>query len=74
MHTDRANIKIAMKLLDNFITYINKDLHKDFQIIVLEHIPKSIWQESKLKNFHLVDKEFKDGNALIRFDDTGNPY
>ncbi|WP_413372478.1 DUF3732 domain-containing protein [Paenibacillus taichungensis] len=72
--TDRAKIKIAMRLLNDFITYVNNDLKKDFQIIVLEHIPKSIWQEAKLDNFFQVDEDFKYGNALIRFDINGEPY
>lgn len=72
--TDRAKIKIAMRLLNDFITYVNNDLKKDFQIIVLEHIPKSIWKEAKLDNFFQVDEDFKNGNALIRFDINGEPY
>lgn len=73
-NSDRVKIKIAMQLLNDFITYVNKDIKKDFQIIVLEHIPKSIWQDEKLKNFHLVDTEFQEGNALIRFDKDNIPY
>lgn len=54
-----------MKLLNDFILYVNKELKKDFQIIILEHIPKSIWEEAQLEQFHLVE-EFKEGeNALI---------
>ncbi|QCJ40834.1 DUF3732 domain-containing protein [Bacillus sp. S3] len=74
LSTDRSKIRIAMQLLNNFITYINNELGMDFQIIVLEHIPKSIWEEANLENFYLVDDEFRNGNALIRFDKGGNPY
>ncbi|MET1178509.1 DUF3732 domain-containing protein [Peribacillus simplex] len=74
LSTDRSKIKIAMQLLNDYITYINNELSMDFQIIVLEHIPKSIWEEAKLQNFYLVDKEFSNGNALIRFDKNENPY
>ena len=54
--------------------HINEELEMDFQIIVLEHIPKNLWEEANLQNFHLVDKEFKDGNALVRFPSEGEPY
>ncbi|MED1916806.1 DUF3732 domain-containing protein, partial [Bacillus thuringiensis] len=72
--SDRSRITIAMKLLNDFITYVKEELNTDYQIILLEHIPKSIWDEAKLDNFHLVEKEFTQGNALIRFDDGGEPY
>ncbi|MCR6791557.1 hypothetical protein BACERE00193_04082 [Bacillus paranthracis] len=62
--TDRNKITIAMTLLNDFIEYINKDLEKDFQMIVFEHIPTSIWTDANLKQFHLV-AEFRDGKALI---------
>lgn len=62
---DKKKITIAMKLLNDFILYVNKEFKKDFQIIILEHIPKSIWEEAQLEQFHLVE-EFKEGeNALI---------
>lgn len=72
--SDRAKITIAMKLLNDFISYVNTELEIDYQIIVLEHIPKSIWEDSLMSNFYLVDEEFRDGNALIRFDENGEPY
>ena len=72
-HTDKGKITIAMKLLDNFISYVYKELDSDFQIILLEHIPDKIWIKAKLENFYLVE-EFRHGNALIRFDEFGEPY
>ncbi|WP_185491328.1 DUF3732 domain-containing protein [Listeria booriae] len=63
-NSDRAKITKAMKLLNDFINMTKNDLEKDFQIIVFEHIPKSIWEEAKLVNFHLVE-EFRNGNALM---------
>lgn len=74
IHSDRTKITIAMKLLNDFITYVNNELKMDFQIIVLEHIPKSIWEEANLQNFQLIDKEFKDGNGLVRFSSECEPY
>ncbi|TFE03845.1 DUF3732 domain-containing protein [Jeotgalibacillus salarius] len=74
VNSDRNKITIAMTVINNFITYVNKELNTDFQIIVLEHIPKSIWVDAELENFYLVDSEFNGGNALIRFDTEGNPY
>ncbi|MEW9179323.1 DUF3732 domain-containing protein [Bacillus mycoides] len=62
---DKKKITIAMKLLNDFITYINKEFKRDFQIIILEHIPKSIWEEAKLENFHLVEEFKEGGNSLI---------
>ena len=71
--TDKGKITIAMQLLNDFISYVNNELELEFQIIILEHIPDSIWQQAKLNNFHLVE-EFRNGNALIRFNDDKQPF
>ncbi|QUW23054.1 DUF3732 domain-containing protein [Sporosarcina sp. Marseille-Q4063] len=63
VESDKYKIRKAMILLDEFICKIKSDYNKDFQIILLEHIPKSVWEG--LNNFHLVE-EFRNGNALIR--------
>lgn len=60
---DRATIKDAFRLLNDFIEGMNKR-DKVFQIILLEHASKSYWADPVLNNFHLVE-EFRDGNALI---------
>lgn len=60
---DRATIKDAFKLLNDFIDSMIKR-KKVFQIILLEHASKSYWEEPLLEHFHLVD-EFRNGNALI---------
>ncbi|WP_339173773.1 DUF3732 domain-containing protein [Solibacillus sp. FSL R5-0691] len=62
---DKSKITIAFKVLNDFISNINEEYKCDFQIIVFEHIPTSIWGDANLENVVLVDKEFKDGNALI---------
>lgn len=63
--SDRDKLNRALHFLDNFITgFINKK--KQFQIILLEHIPQNVWIEEGFKNYHLVDnKEFKKGNKLV---------
>lgn len=63
--SDRDKLNKTLIYLDNFISkFINKN--KQFQIILLEHIPQNVWIEEDLKNFHLVDgKEFKNGNKLV---------
>lgn len=63
--SDRDKLNKALTYLDNFILkFINKK--KQFQIILLEHIPQEVWIEENLKNFYLVDgKEFKNGNKLV---------
>jgi soluble cytochrome b562 len=71
--TDKGKITIAMQLLNDFISYVNNVLESDFQVILLEHIPDSIWKQAKLQNFHLVE-EFRNGNALIRFNEDKEPY
>lgn len=60
--SDKGKITTAMRLLDEFISHINEKYKEEFQFIVLEHIPKSVW--NGMKNFHLVE-EFRYGNALI---------
>ncbi|RKN79156.1 DUF3732 domain-containing protein [Paenibacillus ginsengarvi] len=62
---DRTKITIALTLLNNFISRINQEYEHSFQIIILEHIPKTIWEEANLTNVILVDDEFTEGNALI---------
>ncbi|MBU0905164.1 MAG: DUF3732 domain-containing protein [Firmicutes bacterium] len=62
---DKSKLTIAFTVLSEFITHINQEYNKQFQVIVLEHIPESIWKDAKLENVVLVDKEFRDGNALI---------
>ena len=71
--TDKGKITIAMTILNDFISNTVNELKTDFQIILLEHIPESIWNQANLENFHLVE-EFRNGNALIRFDESGQPY
>lgn len=61
-HSDEAKIMSAFKLLDNFISRMNSDYQMDFQMIVFEHVPKSMLVG--FKNFHLVE-EFHGGNALV---------
>lgn len=64
--TDKYKIERAMELLNDFIKKINEEYKENFQVIVLEHIPKEMW--GKLENFYLVE-EFRNGNALIREED-----
>lgn len=59
--SDVAKVKLALGLLDQFITTAN-EMGKDFQMIVFEHINPRYWDG--LKNVHLVEI-FRDGNALI---------
>ncbi|ODR92273.1 DUF3732 domain-containing protein [Sinorhizobium alkalisoli] len=59
--SDVAKVKLALELLDQFITTAN-EMGKEFQIIVFEHINPRYWEG--LKNLHLVEI-FRDGNALI---------
>ncbi|QYY41510.1 DUF3732 domain-containing protein [Aneurinibacillus thermoaerophilus] len=69
--TDREKITVVFKLLNDFITRMNTELGSEFQFIVLEHIPKEIWQENNMLNVHLVE-EFRHGNKLIRKQDRLN--
>lgn len=61
-HSDEAKISAAFGLLNNFVTKINAGYKKDFQMIVFEHVPKSLL--AGMSNVNLVE-EFRDGNALI---------
>lgn len=65
--TDNAKIKNMLNLLVNFATKINDEMSKEFQIILLEHVPKEFWEtdEYLMTKIHLVE-EFKDGNALVK--------
>ncbi|MCQ1856099.1 DUF3732 domain-containing protein, partial [Neorhizobium galegae] len=59
--SDVGKVKLALELLDQFITTAN-GMGKEFQMIVFEHINPRYWEG--LKNVHLVEI-FRDGNALI---------
>ncbi|WP_429930422.1 DUF3732 domain-containing protein [Agrobacterium vitis] len=59
--SDVAKVRLALNLLDQFITTAN-DMGKEFQMIVFEHINPRYWDG--LENVHLVEI-FRDGNALI---------
>jgi hypothetical protein len=68
---DKSKLQDAFKLLNDFITGINKDYNTDFQMILLEHAPERYWKEKELENFHLVEK-FRNGVALIPTRGMGN--
>lgn len=61
-HSDEAKISAAFGLLDNFVKRMNSDYKVEFQMIVFEHVPKSLFKD--MSYVHLVE-EFRDGNALI---------
>ena len=60
--TDESKIKNAFQLMDAFISRINKDYGLEFQMIVMEHVPISLFED--MKNIHILP-EFRHGNALI---------
>ncbi|MGO4731155.1 DUF3732 domain-containing protein [Paenibacillus sp. 2KB_22] len=68
---DRHKITTAFTILNNFITRIREEIQSEFQFIVVEHIPKEIWEENNLQNIHLVE-EFIGENKLIREEDKLN--
>lgn len=64
---DRKKITKAFELMNSFIDITNKEYQKEFQFIVVEHIPEEVWKDANLKNIHLVDERFERGkNALIK--------
>jgi Protein of unknown function (DUF3732) len=60
--SDTSKITAAMKMLDDFVALVAKKYSNEFQMIIFEHIPPSIWKG--LDYIHLVET-FRDGNALI---------
>lgn len=60
--SDDYKITQAFKLMDKFIEE-RKENNGEFQMIVFEHISKGLFKD--MKNVHLVDSEFRSGNALI---------
>jgi len=62
IHSDRAKIRTAFEMLNTFIEYINREYRKQFQMIMFEHVPTSMFEG--LGNIHLLPT-FRDGNALI---------
>lgn len=60
--SDQSKIKSAFKLLNKFINDRNAK-NKNFQIIVLEHIPAELIDD--MENINIVEV-FRDGNALVK--------
>jgi len=57
--SDEKKLKNVFEILNNFITYINQELHADFQIIMLEHAEPRYWK--KLENFVTIEEFFGKG-------------
>ncbi|MDD6003716.1 MAG: DUF3732 domain-containing protein [Bacteroidales bacterium] len=57
--SDEKKLKNVFEILNNFITYINQELHTDFQIIMLEHAEPRYWK--KLENFATREEFFGRG-------------
>jgi DNA-binding FrmR family transcriptional regulator len=66
-NSDKSKLLDAFSLLNDFISYINKEKKSSFQMLVVEHASEKYWSENKLSNFHTVDK-FINGNGLIPSD------
>lgn len=54
----------SLRILDNHIEYFNKEIKKDFQIIVLEHIEWKEIENEKFKHYKLIE-EWREGRGLI---------
>ncbi|MFH3692776.1 DUF3732 domain-containing protein [Acinetobacter baumannii] len=65
---DKRKLIDAFSLINSFMGRILEE--KNFQIILIEHAPRSYWEENKLKYFHVVS-EFVNGKALIPQDIFG---
>ena len=64
-NSDKIKVHSALRLLDSFIKVMNKKLKHEFQIILIEHIPKTYSEQ--YANFHIVEN-FDSQNPLIPFD------
>ena len=62
-NNDKENLMNAFLIINDFISKINNS-GTEFQIIMVEHAPKSYWEDIELNNFHTVD-EFINGKGLI---------
>jgi hypothetical protein len=62
-NNDKENLMNAFLIINDFISKLNKS-NVEFQIIMVEHAPKSYWEGNKLNKFHTVD-EFINGTGLI---------
>lgn len=63
LQTKQERLDFALTVLDQFIEEMKQ--HGGFQIILLEHIEPTYWEERGLSNFKLVDKRFNDDYGLI---------
>ncbi|MCD2514618.1 DUF3732 domain-containing protein [Comamonas endophytica] len=61
-NSDSEKVQIAFQLLNNFAARMNKQYGSNFQMIVLEHVPKDTFDGME---FVYVLPEFRNGEALI---------
>jgi len=55
----------ALRVLDNHIELFTKELKKDFQIIVLEHVDWAEIADENFRNYHLVEEWRDDNSGLV---------
>lgn len=58
----------ALKVLDNHIELFIKELKKDFQIIVLEHVDWIDIEEENFEHYHLVEEWRDEDSGLVPVD------
>ncbi|EJL7019868.1 DUF3732 domain-containing protein, partial [Vibrio cholerae] len=68
--SDQSKIKSAFKLLNKFIND-KKHNNSNFQMIVLEHIPRELIED--MENVNIVEV-FRDGNALVREENISSNF
>jgi prefoldin subunit 5 len=61
-NSDSEKVRIAFKLLNNFIRRANAEYESPFQMIVFEHVPREAFSDME---FVHVLPDFTDGNALV---------
>lgn len=61
-NSDSEKVSIAFSLLNSFVERMNRDYQTEFQMIVLEHVPRDTFDG--MAHVHILP-EFRDGEALI---------
>lgn len=62
---DEDKLKDAFRVINDFMDYVVNSKKEDFQVILVEHAPKSYWEGENGFSYFKTCHQFLDGEALI---------
>lgn len=62
---DKEKLTCVLSMLNQYVKWYREKFGREFQFIILEHIPEKYWKDEDLDEFVLVDREFRNGHKLV---------